>query len=67
MVQISLAAARVNANMTQKEAAERIGVTPQTIFNWEKGCSEPSIQQAIKLSEVYGIPIDQIFFGMKSN
>ena len=34
---ISLAAARVNAGLTQAETAEKMGVTKRTIINWEKG------------------------------
>ena len=34
---ISLAAARVNAEMTQEEVAEIMHVSKNTIINWEKG------------------------------
>ncbi len=33
---ISLAAARVNSNLNQKEFAEKMGVSLATITNWEK-------------------------------
>lgn len=59
---ISLQAARVNAEMDQPTAAQKMGVSVQTIVNWEKGRTEPSIQQARRLSELYGIPVDYIFF-----
>lgn len=36
MPRISLEAVRVNANMTQKEWAERLGVSNNTVVNWEK-------------------------------
>ena len=39
-MQITLKAARTNASLTQKEAAERIGVTVDTIGNWERGVSQ---------------------------
>lgn len=38
-IQISLAAARVNAGMTQEEVAKKMGISKQTIINWEKGVS----------------------------
>lgn len=38
-LQISLAAARVNARMTQEDAAKRLKVGKRTIINWEKGVS----------------------------
>jgi DNA-binding XRE family transcriptional regulator len=37
---ITLKAARVNADMTQDEATERIGKSKQTIVNWETGKTE---------------------------
>ena len=42
MPRISLEAVRVNAKMTQKEWAERLGVSNNTVVNWEKGNTEPS-------------------------
>ena len=58
---ISLAAARVNAQMNQKEMANYLGVDTSTIVNWEKGKSEPSAGQLRKISEVSKIPMDYIF------
>lgn len=37
MLQISLAAARVNAEMTQAEAAREMKVDRSTIRRWERG------------------------------
>ena len=37
MPKITLKAARVNAGMTQDEAAGFLGKTKQTIVNWENG------------------------------
>ena len=42
-IRISLAAARVNARMTQQQVAEKMGVSKQTIINWEKGKVVPGI------------------------
>ena len=39
-MQISLKAARVNADLTQEQTAELIGKTKQTIVNWENGVTE---------------------------
>lgn len=60
-IQISLAAARVNASMTQEEAAEQMKVTKQTIINWEKGRIIPKIPEIEMLSRIYNIPQDNIF------
>lgn len=66
-LQISLAAARVNAGLTQEEVARRIHVGKQTIVAWENGNSEPKLSQARELSKLYKMPLDYIFLPMKSN
>lgn len=63
---ISLASARVNAKMNQREFAEFMGVDVSTITNWEKGKSEPSASQLRKISEAAGIPMDFIFIPEQS-
>lgn len=63
---IVLAAARVNANMNQREFAEFMGVDVSTVTNWEKGKTEPSASQLRKISEVSGIPMDFIFVPVQS-
>ncbi len=65
--QITIEAARVNAGYTQEEVACKMGVTKQSIVNWEKGRTEPSISQARKLSSLYDMPLDYIFMPNKSN
>ena len=65
--QISLAAARVNAGLTQKDVAKALKVGKQTIVSWEKGNSEPKMTQSRQLSELYKIPLDYIFLPSKSN
>ena len=42
-LRISLAAARVNAEMTQEDVAREMHVSKNTVVNWEKGKSEPSV------------------------
>ena len=65
-MKVSLAAARVNANLTQSEAAERIGVNRSTLINWENARSYPTIPQIKKIEEVYHCSYDDIFFDYKS-
>ncbi|MCI8483465.1 MAG: helix-turn-helix transcriptional regulator [Lachnospiraceae bacterium] len=60
-IQISLAAARVNAGLTQNDVAEKINVSKQTIINWEKGRVTPGIPEIEMLSRIYEIPQDNIF------
>lgn len=67
MIQISLAAARVNAGLTQEEVAKALKVSKNTIVAWEKGTSEPKTSQAREMSELYKMPLDNIFLPCKSN
>lgn len=66
-IQISLAAARVNAGLTQEEVAKKMRISKNTVVNWEKGISEPTITQGRELSELYNMPLDNIFLPIKSN
>lgn len=59
--QISLAAARVNANMTQEDTAKAMKVSKTTVVNWEKGKVVPGIPEMEMMSRLYGIPQDYIF------
>ena len=50
---ISLAAARVNAGLTQKEAAEKLEINIGTMQNWENGKTTPNAENFIKLCKLY--------------
>lgn len=60
-LKISLAAARVNACMTQDEAAKSMNVSKRTIVNWEKGKVKPTLASLKALAELYKMPIEYIF------
>lgn len=66
-LKISLAAARVNAGLTQDDVAKVLKVGKQTVSSWEKGKSEPKMSQSRQLSELYKMPLDYIFLPEKSN
>lgn len=63
MPRISLKAARVNAELSQQEAAKRLGISKSTLQNYEAGNTIPDILMSRKIEEVYGFPMDYIFFG----
>lgn len=65
-VKISLAAARVNAGMTQAEVAKILHKTPQTIVNWENGRSQIDTANFTVLCELYKVPQSFIFMPNKS-
>lgn len=65
-VKFSLAAARVNAGLSQKEAAEKLGISNKTLCSWENYLTYPSADMVPKICELYGIPYDQINFAQQS-
>jgi toxin-antitoxin system, antitoxin component, xre family len=65
-LQISLAAARVNAEMTQEDVAKEMHVSKNTVLNWEKGKVIPNFATLNTLSALYKIPTDNIFLPPKS-
>lgn len=60
---ISLKAARVNANLSQQEAAKLLGISKATLQNYESGNTVPDILMSRKIEGVYNFPSDYIFFG----
>ena len=51
---------RENKKMTQLEIAEYLGVKPATISKYESGTLEPNIESLKKISELFGISIDDL-------
>ena len=54
-------AARVNARMTQKEAASAVGVSESTIIEWEKEKRFPGAVELARLCDIYKCDISDIF------
>lgn len=59
---ITLEAARVNAGYKQKEAAEKLGITPETLSRWEKGKSFPNVEQITAIEKLYNTTYADIIF-----
>ncbi len=47
---------------TQLELANHLGVTPSTVYNWERGRFEPRLSQLRDLARVFNIRMDEIDF-----
>ncbi len=62
MGKITLKAARVNAGLTQKEAATSLGVSNKTLSNWENGVSVPKANQIDPICSLYNVPYDSLIF-----
>ena len=59
-LKISLKAARINANLTQKEVADTLQVSRSTLINWENGKISPSYATIFALSYIYNININNL-------
>ena len=49
------------AEMTQKDLADRVGVTRQTIVAIENAKYSPTLELAILISRVFGKPLEEVF------
>lgn len=47
--------------MTQKQLADQIGVTRQTVNAIESNKYSPSLEVAFKIAQVFGLPITDVF------
>lgn len=56
---------RKEANMTQMELADRMGISFQAVSNWERGNSMPDISKLPELAEIFGTTVDALL-GEKS-
>ncbi len=60
MISENLICLRKQFNMTQEEAAEKIGVSRQALAKWEKGESVPDMYNCISLAQLYKVSIDDL-------
>ena len=59
---MSLAAARVNVKMTQKELAKQCGVSESTVIAWEAGKRYPNAKMLGKIERALGISLNFLRF-----
>ena len=55
--------ARLATGLSQEDVAEKVGVSRQTVSNWETGKSYPDIASVITLSDAYSVPLDSLMKG----
>ena len=59
---LTLKTAREKKGYTQGEAAKLIGVSSDTLSNYERGKSYPDVPVLRRIEEVYGIPYERLIF-----
>lgn len=60
-LKITLKAARVNAGLTQKEVAEKIGISPQSYNYWENNIEDIPLSKVKIVAEAIGVDWVDIF------
>ncbi|MBQ8381993.1 MAG: helix-turn-helix transcriptional regulator [Clostridia bacterium] len=51
---------RTAKNLSQEELAERLDVSRQSVSKWETDASVPDLDKLIKLSEIFGVTLDEL-------
>lgn len=61
-MKLTLKAARVNAGLSQIDAAKALGVSSGTLYDYEKGKRFPTVPTIKKIEELYGVPFGDLIF-----
>ena len=54
---------RIRLGLSQEELADRIFVTRQSVSNWENGRTYPDLQSLLRLSDLFGLSLDELIKG----
>lgn len=60
-IKIRLAAVRVNANKSQQDIADEMGVSRLTVGNWESGKTKMSEADILMFAQICNFPRENIF------
>ncbi len=61
----NIAKARKKRGLSQKQVAERIGITQNAVYQWENGLRCAKLETVIKVSEAIGCNPNEILNGIK--
>lgn len=61
-IKVTLKTARELKKLSQEEAAEQIGVSVDTLSNYERGKTFPDVKTLKRIEEVYGVSYNQLIF-----
>ena len=56
---------RTEQNMSQGDLAEALGVSRQSVSKWETGGSVPDLEKLVKLSQLFGVSLDELVLDRK--
>lgn len=52
--------ARIAAGLSIKEVSKNLGVSRVSVWNWESGNLNPKLETLKKLSNLYGVTVDEL-------
>jgi len=58
----TLKAARANKQMNQRDAARALGISVETLSNWENGKTFPDVPNIKKIEDLYGVTYGDLIF-----
>lgn len=59
----NIARLRTQKDWSQGDLADALGISRQSISKWETDTSIPELEKLIKLSELFGVTLDQLVRG----
>lgn len=59
-MRVNFALAREKAGLSIAEAAQRLGITPAAIYQWESGDTFPDGRRLPEIARVYGTSVDDL-------
>lgn len=48
---------REQAGFSQEVLADRLGVTRQTVINWESGATSPPLSRLVQMAQILSVPL----------
>lgn len=54
---------RVQKNLSQGDLANALEVSRQSVSKWENNSAQPELDKLVKMSQVFGISLDELVFG----
>ena len=60
----NIEAIRLHKKLTQKDMADNLSVTEQTVSDWESGKSEPDIETLVKIADLLNTEISTLIYGL---
>ena len=60
MLSESIYELRMSFNWTQVQLAQKLGITKQTVSNWENDNIQPSIDMLVKISKIFNVTTDYL-------